>query len=154
MIRTIKTTLASLLMLVMGLQMSVAQGLSANDMAFAFGGAQPSVTQEIQRSAPAPQILSVEEMEATEGEWWPVVYGAAALGTRAFMWAAPRVSSSFRTIHNPASRHTLTIRNNRHVCQVGCDRFGNHVGWGSGGRNGMGARNHIYQNNPWRVNPF
>lgn len=149
----IRTLLAGFFVLVMGVQVSLAQGLSAGDMAFAFGGAEPGAVQEVQRSAPAPQALSNAEMEATEGEWWPVVYGAAALGTRAFMWAAPRLSSSYRTISNPASRHTLTIRNNRHVCQVGCDRFGNHVGWGSGGRNGMGARNHIYQNSPWRINP-
>ena len=62
MIKTIKTTLASFLMLVMGLQMSVAQGLSANDIAFAFGGVEPGVSQEVKRSAPAPQMLSMEEM--------------------------------------------------------------------------------------------
>ena len=154
MIKTIKMALASLLMFVMGLQMSMAQGLSENDMAFAFGGAASGAVQEIQRSAPAPQMLRAEEMEATEGEFWPLVYGAAVWGTRAVMWAAPRLSSRFVTRFNPKSQHTLMFgRNNKHICHVGCDRFGSHVGWGSGGRNGYNARNHIYRNNPWRINP-
>ena len=88
-----KTTLASFLVLFMSLQMSVAQGLSAGDMAFAFGGDTASgAVRELQRSAPAPQALSAGEMEATVGKFWPIVYQAAVLGTRATMWVASSVA--------------------------------------------------------------
>ncbi len=153
----VKMFLTSLFMLVMSFQVGLAQGLSSNDLAFAFGGDVVTGQQEVQRSsAPAPQHMSLSEMEATEGEFWPIVHGAAVIGTRAVMWAAPRVMSRYRTIHNARSNHTIMVntRTGCHVCQVGRDRNGHHVGWGSGGRNGSAARNHIYHGNPWRINPF
>ena len=105
MIRTIKTTLASLLMLVTGIQMSMAQGLSAGDMAFAFGGGvEPGAVQEVQRSTPAPQMLSMEEMEATEGEALPLF----ALGAlHAGRWVTTRYVS--RTIAANAARSGCNV---------------------------------------------
>jgi hypothetical protein len=148
---------------------AAAQGLSASDMAFAFGGKSP--VQQTARAAEPITIASVTiasargmtqaEMQETEGAWWPVVYGAAVLGTRAVMWVAPRLApSTFRTISNPLTAHTLMIntRTSTHVCQVACGTgtgiSGAHVGWGAGGRNGMGAAIHIYNNSPWRFNPW
>ena len=156
MIRTIKMTLAGLLILVMGPQISAAQGLSANDMAFAFGGAAPGAVQEVHRSALAPQMLSMEEMQATEGEWWPLVFGAARLGTRAVMWAVLRLTSRFVTKSNDRSNHTVMYNTGtkRQICHVGCDRNGSHVAWGAGGKTGFNGRYHSYQSEPWRINPF
>ena len=65
----IRNMLASLIMLVMGMQMSMAQGLSAIDIAFAFGGTVSNSERGLQRVAPTPKLLGTVEMEATEGEW-------------------------------------------------------------------------------------
>lgn len=143
---------------------AAAQSLSASDMAFAFGGTAQS--EMAHRSAPvelaSARGMTDAEMKETEGALaWVPVYGAVAIGTRVVMWAAPRIApNTFRTITNTRNAHTIMIntRTNTHVCQVACGTGsgvnGAHVGWGSGGRNGMGAANHIYRDVPWRVNPF
>lgn len=142
---------------------AAAQSLSASDMAFAFGGAAEATLAK--KVAPvelaSARGMTQAEMQETEGAWWPVVYGAAVLGTRAVMWAAPRLApNTFRTITNTRTAHTVMVntRTSTHVCQVACGTGaginGAHVGWGAGGRNGMNAANHIYQNAPWRVNPW
>ena len=76
----LKTLSTSLLMLVFGAQMSLAQGLSDGDMTFAFGGSSPTGVQEVQRSAPPPVALSDQEMVETEGEVLPL-FAIGALST-------------------------------------------------------------------------
>ena len=149
---------------------AAAQSLSASDMAFAFGGkatASAASTTTARAAAEAPvamasaRSMTPTEMQETEGAFWPVVYAAAVFGTRAAMWAGPRIApNTFRTITNTRSAHTIMLNTRRgtHVCQVACSTGsgirGAHVGWGAGGRNGMGAATHIYRNSPWRINPW
>lgn len=172
---TIITKLATKMLAVLSIVAMIAspaaaQSLSASDMAFAFGGtaAAPAAVSKTARTvAEAPVAMASArgmtpaEMQETEGAFWPVVYAAAVFGTRAAMWAAPRIApSTFRTITNTRSAHTIMVntRTSRHVCQVACGTGaginGAHVGWGAGGRNGMGAATHIYRNSPWRFNPW
>ena len=88
----IRNMLVSLLMLVMSMQMSAAQGLSVGDMAFAFGAATTGA-QEPQRVAPAPKSLSAAEMKATEGEWIQIPLTVAVrLGIYGVRFLGPRLS--------------------------------------------------------------
>ncbi len=166
------TTLATRLLAVLSIVAMIAspaaaQSLSASDMAFAFGGkgADTARTATLPSDAPvaiaSARGMTPTEMQQTEGAFWPVVYAAAVFGTRAAMWAAPRIApNTFRTITNTRSAHTIMLntRTSTHVCQVACGTGtginGAHVGWGAGGRNGMGAATHIYRNSPWRFNPW
>jgi len=92
--------------------------------------------------------LSPTEMKETEGaNLYLLALGIARVG----IWAAPRISSAFRVINNVATRHTVLLQNNVHRMQIGVDRFGRHVGWGANTSNN--AQYHIYQNDPWRINP-
>ena len=61
----IKNLLASLFILIMGMQMSAAQGLEAGDMVFAFCGTVQNDTQELLRVAPALQAISAAKMDPT-----------------------------------------------------------------------------------------
>lgn len=153
---------------------AAAQGLSASDMAFAFGGqaAPPAAAHQTARAATpkaaepvaiaSARDMTQTEMQETEGAiFWAPVYGAVVLGTRATMWAAPRLApNTFRTVTNSRNAHTLMFNRStgRHVCHVACGTGtginGAHVGWGAGGRAGHNAANHIYRNSPWRINPW
>lgn len=61
----IRNVLASLLILIMGMQVCVAQGLSAGDMVFAFRRTVQNGTQEQLRVAAALQALSAAKMDPT-----------------------------------------------------------------------------------------
>jgi hypothetical protein len=92
--------------------------------------------------------LSAQEMKETEGAWWFVALPLA----RAAIWAAPRISSSFRVVNNTKSQHTILLQNNAHRVQIGIDKNGPHVGWGANSKNN--AVYHIYKNDPWKINPY
>ena len=156
MFKTMKTILACFTVLVMSMQMSVAQGLSAGDLAFAFGdGTSPVYAQELQHSIYGTQTLSAEEMETTVGEVWPFVYQGAVFTLRAVMWTTSTVARPiFRREVNRGHTILMFRSSGRHICQVGCHRTrGHHFGWGAGG-NGSKARYHVYQTRPWRINPY
>ncbi len=123
-------------------QPAMADILDKDDMAFAFGNS--PATSGLGEMA----LLSNQEMMETEGDlfWFALPLARAAI------WTLPRISSSYRVINNSRSAHTILLRNNVHRVQIGTDRFGRHVGWGANPRNH--ARWHVYQSNPWRINPF
>ncbi|MBT9169583.1 MAG: hypothetical protein DDT19_02945 [Syntrophomonadaceae bacterium] len=95
-------------------------------------------------------MLSDEEMKETEGAWFWLALPLA----RAAIWVAPRISTAFRVVGNTAGKnpHTVLLQNNVHRVQIGVDNFGRHVGFGANASNN--ARYHIYQNQPWRINPY
>lgn len=159
MITKLATKLLAALSLV-AIMASPVQALDAADMAFAFGAKAASAGQQVDLAS--ARNLTPKEMHETEGAvFWAPVYAAAVVGTRAVMWAAPRIApNTFKTFVNNKNAHTVMMntRTGTHLCQVACGTGsginGAHVGWGAGGRTRQGAANHIYQNSPWRINPW
>ena len=72
--------------LVMSAQISMAQGLTSDDLVFAFGNTAPiaGMSREMQHTAPTPQALNASEMAATGGEW-------IAIAVRGIAWAGSRI---------------------------------------------------------------
>ncbi len=153
MISKLKYTLLTILLAAFVAQPALASTLNNDDMAFAFGDTS-SVSSDLGELA----LLSDQEMKETEGEWWPLAYGAAWGLARASIWAAGRYGArwGFRAIRS-SNNHRILLRNNRHVLQTGGRRgvsgYGqnaSHIGWGRSSRGNFSNR-HLYLNSRWRI---
>ena len=102
--------------------------------------------------------LDINEMQNTEGEFWPIVYGAAWGIARATIWAAGRYGTrwGFRAVANSKNHHLL-LRNGSHILQTGGKRGvsgfsqnASHIGWGRAS-NANNSRSHLFYNGRWQV---
>jgi hypothetical protein len=93
-------------------------------------------------------VLSVEEMQETEGEGY-ILYAAGLAVARGLMWAAPRLSSAFRVYTNSKTAHTVlkqvTSTGQRHIAQIAGGK-NPHVAFGANLKNSNVARWHIFKN--------
>ena len=110
---------------------------------------------KVQNSAVA---LSINEMQNTEGELWPIVYGLAWGAARATIWVAGRYGTrwGFRSVTS-GNNHRILLHNGNHLLQTGGKRGvsgfrqnASHIGWGraSGANN---SRRHLFYNAPWQI---
>jgi len=110
---------------------------------------------KIQNSA---VTLNINEMQNTEGEFWPIVYGLAWGAARASIWAAGRYGTrwGFRAVTS-SNNHRILLHNGRHVLQTGGTRGvsgfrqnASHIGWGRASR-ANNSRRHLFYNGRWQV---
>lgn len=136
-----------------------ANSLKQGDLDFAFGSdSVKTIGLGNDLSINQFAALSNQEMIETEGELWPLVYGALWLGARATIYVAPRIAST--TFRRVGTRNApVLLRNNNHFLQTGGlgtnggRNVSSHIGWGRAA-NGNVSRNHIYLNRPWSRNPY
>lgn len=152
MLQKIKHLFAVLLLAGFAAQPALAESFSQDDMAFAFGNS--AASSDLGDMA----LLSNQEMMETEGEFWPLVYGAAWGVARASIWAAGRYGSrwGYRAVTS-SNNHRILLRNNRHVLQTGGYRgvsgFGqraSHIGWGTSSRGNFSNR-HLFYNSRYTI---
>ena len=103
-------------------------------------------------------VLNINEMQNTEGEFWPIVYGAAWGIARATIWAAGRYGArwGFRAVRSSRNHHIL-LRNGNHLLQTGGRRGvsgfsqnASHIGWGRATR-ANNSRYHLFYNGRWQI---
>ena len=143
MLQKIKHLFAVLLLVGFAAQPALAENFNQDDMAFAFGNV--AVSSDLGDMA----LLSSQEMMETEGEFWPLVYGAAWGVARYSIWAAGRWG--YRAVKS-SNNHRILLRNNRHVLQTGGYRGvsgfsqrASHIGWGTSYRGNFSNR-HLFYN--------
>lgn len=129
-----------------------AESFNKQDIAFAF--ADSSLNHSIGDMA----LLSNQEMMETEGEVWPIVYGAAWLLARGAISTAGRYGKKYGyQVVKSTNNHRILLKNHKHILQTGGNRRVNgfsqkasHIGWGTSPK-GNFSNKHIFYNSPWRI---